>query len=833
MRSLNRLPFPLSVLTLALVGAQSAFAANDLYISEYIEGSACNKAIEIYNGTGAAVNLSGYQIRMYMNGSASAGVTISLSGQLAAGDVHVVANNVSGCSTSSTVLAQADTLNSAGWYNGDDAVALIKNGSPIDVIGQIGVDPGTAWGNSGETLNHTLRRKSAVTDGDPNGADAFDPTAQWDLFAQDSFDDLGAYSGTVTPPPPPVSQCGQPATPIHAIQGNGATSPLLGQPHSIEGVVTGVFQGSGKLNGFFVQQRDSDIDSDPSTSEGLFVYDAANTTVVNVGDVVRVAGTVTEYFDLTELNNVSSLSVCASGATVTATPVLLPLNSATALERLEGMLISNDQGLTVSEHYNLARYGQLTLSYGRLYIPTHTAAPGAAANAVAANNSLNRILLDDGSNTQNPTLVPYPAPALSAANSLRVGDAVTRIRGVLNYAFGAYVIEPVAAPVILNQNPRSGAPTKLGRTRVASFNVLNYFNGNGQGGGFPTSRGATTAGELARQEAKIIAAMTEMNADVFGLMEIENDGYGATSAIQGLVSALNAASGEQYAAVNPGVAQLGTDEIAVGLIYNSAKVRQIGAAATTSAYPFNTSNRQPLAVTFEDIASQERFTVVVNHFKSKGSCPGDAGVNDDQGDGQSCWNAKRVEAANALLGWLAAHPTGSNDPDKIIIGDLNAYAKEDPISAIIGAGYKNLLHAFNGDAAYSYVFNAETGYLDHALASAAMAKQTVAAREWHINADEPRALDYNEEFKTAAQVVSFYAADAYRSSDHDPVMVDLILAKPGDFNADGLRNGVDLTLLLRENYKPVTAQNWKFDLNNDNAINAADVSYFQRNYNGK
>lgn len=839
MKLINSAPFKLCVLAGAVAVAQSSLAATDLYISEYIEGSSCNKALEIYNGTGVAVNLSGYQIKMYANGSSSAGVTINLTGSVAAGDVYVVANSGSSCTTSSAILTQADLVNTSGWYNGNDAVALAKNGTNIDIIGQIGVNPGAAWGTgSNTTLDHTLRRKSSVSDGDSVGNNAFDPATEWDAFPVDTFGDLGQYAGSSSGGGSggsgQTSQCGQPATAIHSIQGSGAASPLVGQVQSIEGVVTGSFQGSTKLTGFFVQEKDSTIDNDASTSEGILVYDSGSSVAVNVGDVVHVKGTVTEYYGMTELNNVTQVDVCTTGASVAATPISLPLASSTDLERVEGMLVTNAQALTVSENYDLARYGELTLSNGRLFVPTNLVAPGSAAVAAETANLLNHVLIDDGSSTQNPALIPYPAPQLTAANTLRSGDTVLSVKGVLNYAFNEYVIEPTETPSIMASNPRPAVPAMTsGRIRVASFNVLNYFNGNGSGGGFPTSRGATTAAEFAKQEAKIVAAMSEMHADVLGLMELENDGFGAQSAIRSLVNALNAATGENYAFINPGLTQVGSDEITVGIIYNSAKVRPVGSTATTAAYPFDNKNRQPIAQSFEEIASLERFTVAVNHFKSKGSCPGDASSNDDQADGQSCWNPMRVAAANALTAWLATNPTGISDPDKIIMGDLNAYAKEDPITAIKSAGYKNLIDLYLGNAAYSFVFNGEAGYLDHALASLSLAKQTVNVAEWHINADEPHALDYNEEYKSAAQITSLYAADAYRSSDHDPVMLELLLAKPGDFNADGVRNSADLTLLLRENYKPLTVQNWKFDLNDDGLINASDVSYFQKNYNGK
>ena len=365
--------------------------------------------------------------------------------------------------------------------------------------------------------------------------------------------------------------------------------------------------------------------------------------------------------------------------------------------------------------------------------------------------------------------------------------------------------------------------------RVASFNVLNYFNGDGMGGGFPTARGANTAAEFERQAAKIVSAIRALDADVVGLMELENDGFDEHSAIADLVARLNASAGETYGFVDPGLTQVGGDAITVGIIYKVATVTPVGAAATLSSVPFDNYNRQPLLQTFRDNASGEQLTVVVNHFKSKGCGTDAADANADLGDGQGCWNAKRVEAAAALADWLATDPSASGSARQLIIGDLNAYAKEDPIQTLQQKGFSNLIAQFIGDTAYSYVFNGEAGFLDHALASAALLPEVVDVVEWHINADEPRVLDYNEEFKSPEQIVSWYSADAYRSSDHDPVLVLLALqapSLPGDFNSDGVRNVRDLILLIRQLFKPVTADNSLFDLNQDDRIDLNDLLMF-------
>lgn len=832
--------FARSALALALISS-SALVSAEVYFSEYIEGSSNNKALEIYNSGDTSVDLSAYEVQMYFNGNSTASLTIALQGTLASGEVYVLAQS----NSSADILAVADQTSGAGWYNGDDAVALLFGGSAVDVIGQIGVDPGTQWG-SGDlaTANKTLRRKLSVTAGSSDGFDAFDPSLEWDGFAQDSFDDLGVYAGSTDggdngggdeEPVDPVviGQCYETATKINAIQGAGDTSPLVGEVHTIEGVVVGDFQTSDRLNGFFIQEEDAGQDSDPLTSEGIFVFDSSSDVAVNVGDMVRVNGAVNEYFGMTQIT-ANAVLVCGSGAGVTPTVLTLPVADSTELERVEGMSVLVQQTLTVTENFGLGRYGELVLSAnGRLFNPTQIALPGAAAQAVLEQNNLRRIVLDDGSTRQNPLVIPYPAPELTAYNTVRSGDTVQGLRGVVNYAFNEYRIQPTAAPVFVPQNLRTPAPDlpNTGSLKIASFNVLNYFNGDGLGGGFPTSRGADSIAEFERQRSKIIAALVAMDADVVGLIEIENDGYDANSAIQDLVNGLSDA-GLDYAIVNPGVAVIGTDEIAVGYIYKPATVALVNTAAIldSSVDPrfIDTKSRPVLAQTFRELATDGVVTVAVTHFKSKGSACLD--VNDpDAGDGQGNCNLTRAAAAEAMVDWLATDPTASGDTDVLIIGDLNSYAKEDPIAAIEAAGYINLLQDIVGDYAYSYVFTGLAGYLDHGLASSSLRSQVTGISDWHINADEPPVLDYNVEFKSDAQVVSLYGPEAFRASDHDPLIIELQLVGPepepvrGDFNNDQRLDGRDLALLARNLNKKVNSNNSQFDLNQDGRINIKDL----------
>ena len=225
--------------------------------------------------------------------------------------------------------------------------------------------------------------------------------------------------------------------------------------------------------------------------------------------------------------------------------------------------------------------------------------------------------------------------------------------------------------------------------------------------------------------------------------------------------------------------------IAVAIIYNSKRVKPVNDAAI---FDDGTElNRVTMAQTFQPLSGGKQFTIVPNHLKSKGSCPKDTTSNDtDQKDGQGCWNATRLNAVNKITQWAATNPTKAAQPNYLFVGDLNSYAKEDPILAFEKAKYKVLLNdekVGQGKNAYSYVFGVASdtngfggaGNLDHAIADENLYAHVKRAFAWHINADEPTALDYNEEFKSPEQITAFYADDAYRSSDHDPIIVDLDL----------------------------------------------------------
>jgi predicted extracellular nuclease len=608
---------------------------------------------------------------------------------------------------------------------------------------------------------------------------------------------------------------------IHAVQGSGAASPLVGQIVTVEGIVTADFQGTNQLGGFFIQEPDALADSNAATSDGIFVFNTS--TAVAVGDLVRVTGPVVEFTagsgTLTQLAGSLAITVLSTGNTLpAAVDVALPIANVADWERYEGMRVRFPQTLTVTENFNLARFGELVLADERQVQPTNVIDPNdvpasgtttsgnsnvAAITAEQALNARSRIILDDGSTQQNPPTIPYWD---TVNNTLRVGTTTTGVTGILSFGFSAYRIQPTQAPTF-NFAARPTSPPDVGTAsvKVASFNVLNYFNGNGSGGGFAdvdsNQRGATTAAEFVRQKAKTVAAINTLSADVVGLMEMENDGSGATSAIADLVSSLNAAAGAgTWAYVNDpanlGGTAGGTDAIKVAIIYKPATVAIDRATLLCDALAFS-NGRTPTAQTFRSVANNGRFTIVVNHFKSKSTSTPPTGADVDQNDGQSAYNASRRAQATALNACIANWKDVVGDEDFVLLGDFNAYAQEDPMDVLRTAGNTVL-----DESGYSYVFDGQSGSLDHAVVSPSLLPQVTTAAVWHINADEPRILDYNFDFKNTPGCTSgsppgssctspdFYTQTPFRSSDHDPVLIGFNLtADPVSLSFDIDGNG--------------------------------------------
>ncbi len=537
--------------------------------------------------------------------------------------------------------------------------------------------------------------------------------------------------------------CGAAVQPIHDVQGSTDETPRAGEQVTVRGVVVGDFQASDQLGGFFIQEPRAD--DDPETSEGLFIF-APQGLEVAVGDLVQVSGRIKEHWGLTELNDVGAITVCERGVEggVEISPVAVTLSQRN-LERYEGMLVVVNDQLTVSDNHLLAQSGQLLLSSGgRSFQRTNGAVPGTVTSS-------RRLLVDDGSRVEHRV----PPPFLDASGTRRAGDTITGLTGIITEDKGSHMLLPTTLPRFESANPREGEPPEVpGNVRVVSFNLLNFFT-------TLENRGASSALELERQSAKHVATLSALDADVVGLIELENN----DRSIHQLVNALNASTGEQrdtWAHISTARGEMGNDDIRVGIIYRPAVAQPVGAPSVDRHPVFR---RPPLAQTFE--IRGERLTVVVNHFKSK-SCRDAVGVEKDRGQG--CWNTLRTRQASRIVDVVTRLQTTSGDDDVLVIGDLNAYGAEDPIRVLTDAGLVDQIAAHvPPEERYSYIYKGESGYLDHALTTPSLADRVAGAAFWHINADEPVFLDYN----TENGLEQHYAADPYRSSDHDPVLIGL------------------------------------------------------------
>ncbi|WP_234996552.1 ExeM/NucH family extracellular endonuclease [Demequina sp. NBRC 110054] len=605
---------------------------------------------------------------------------------------------------------------------------------------------------------------------------------------------------------------------LHDVQGTGGDSPLVGQTVTVEAVVVGDYEGaSPELGGFFLQEEDADADADDSTSEGVFVYNGSSDSV-SLGDHVKVTGTVSEYYSNTQIN-ATSIEVIETGVALpTAATIEFPVSSLDDLEAYEGMVGTLPQELVVSEYYNYDQYGEVVVALpsiegvDRVMNPTAVFAPDSAeAAALSDLNERSRITIDDGNTSSNPdvSIHPITRELFTLDNAFRGGDTVTGLTGPIFYSYSLYRILPYGDGDGYDTYTQTTAPSEPedvgGDLTVASFNALNYFvsldTADTCG---PTEdqdcRGADDREEFERQHAKLMNALVGLDADVVGLVEIENttgvealativdgeDGaYGDGSGLGGLNDILGEGTYDYIVAGTDGV--VGTDAIKTGIIYRTDAVTPLGASAVLDSEDFldplgvgSSKNRAAVAQSFTENSSGEVFSVAVNHLKSKGSACGETGEGGLEGN---C-NDTRTAAAEVLAEWIEGDPTGSGDSDWLILGDLNSYDKEDPIVALESAGYTDQIGAYQGEYAYSYVYDGEVGYLDYVMSSETLSSQVTGATEWHINSDEPDIVDYDTSYKSDAQAALFDDTTPYRASDHDAALIGLSLSgRTGGYTA--------------------------------------------------
>ncbi|GAA4921571.1 ExeM/NucH family extracellular endonuclease [Actinoplanes utahensis] len=764
-----------TTLGLSLTGPVSA-APDVPFISEIHydnTGTDSGEAVEIEAPAG--YDLSGWQLYLY-NGNNGA--------------TYTPTTTFTGVVPASGVVVQ----NVAGLQNGaPDGLALVKpDGTLAEFISYEGVVTATNGPAAGQTSVDIGVSESEAT---ATGLSLQKIGGVWKAAATSTFN----ARNTAAPQEPeepeePGAGCAAAIThTIAQVQGTGTASGLVGSAVTVEGVVTADHR-TGGYNGVYLQTAGSGGDrtvAAGTASDGVFVYltaTAANHPSVAIGDVIRVTGTVGEYSGQTQITigAKADVQVCSSGATLPAPVALaLPLTDE-ARESAEGMLVAPVGAFTVSDVYNTNRFGEIVLAAGSdpARIPTDVARPGSdAANARKAANKAGRILLDDG-RTTNLATAALPPPYFSKTEPLRVGDTVEKFgSSVLAYGFSEWRLQP-ATPVDANTpavsrtsfkatNARTSAPAEVGGDiKVASFNVLNYFVHFGG-----EARGATTPAAFEKQEAKIVSAITALDADVIALMEIENsvrfEETDTQLALKTLVGKLNAADGAgtwdyvRSPAELPGAAQ--QDYITSAIIFKPGSVTPKGASKSINDETVWSNAREPIAQTFT--AGAIDFTVVANHFKSKSASVTPTGDNVDTGDGQGAYNGDRIRQAQSLATFVAGLGT-----DKVILlGDFNSYGQEDPLQVLYGKGYTDA----HPEDKYSYVFGGESGSLDHALVTDALKSRVTGVDIWNINSVESFAFQYDG-------YGPFFENGPFRSSDHDPVVVGL---------ETGATGPVDLQLL--------------------------------------
>ena len=775
-----------------------------------------NDFIELYNAGASAVDVSGWSVQYASAAGTSWSGVIPLTGSIAPQSYYLVQGASGGTVGAALPASQAAgnvnlsattgnvALASGAAKLGCVAAACATDAGVVDLVGY-GTGAAFAGAKSAPAPSSTT---SISRTGFANTADnAADFT-------------VGAPTAAAAPVVPVDPGEATPAT-IAEIQGTAAASPLVGRRVVTDGVVTAAYP-TGGLAGFVIQTPgsggDTTVEGRPG-SDAVFVYQTSGAPAVSVGAHVRVTGTIAEFNGLTELTVPDAAGYEALPAAAAPVPVTAAWPTTDAdREKLESMLFAPTGDYTVTDTYSTDQYGEVGLAYGPtpLLQPTEVGAPGsAAAAAAAASNTARAVVLDDGASTNflsaaNTGLTP---PYVSVVNPVRVGALAEFNKPVVvDYRNNTWELNPTTQVTSTTadtdravfQNTRTAAPDAAALAgadlKVASFNVLNYFTTLGvdtvgctpykdrAGNGITVSncpgngpRGAWDAANLKRQQDKTVTAINAADADVIGLMEIENsavvDGAAhADAALATLVGALNTAAGSVKWAYVPSSADLPAtaeqDVITNALIYQTAAVARVGEARALGSQSgpgqaFENA-REPIGQAFAPVGGGEPFFVAVNHLKSKGSAGPLAG-DTDTGDGQGASNASRVAEATALRDWVPTVLASYAKPitDVALVGDFNSYTQEDPLQVLYAAGYTDAGSKF-APGQYSYSYSGLSGSLDHVLLNDGFLARTKGADVWHINSPESVALEYS---RYNSHGTLFYDATPYRCSDHDPVVV--------------------------------------------------------------
>lgn len=764
--------------------AGTGVVINEAYLSGGSAGAAFkNKFVELYNPTSAPVTLDGMSLQYRSaTGSGAFNGVAPLTGVIPAGGYYLVQGNSNGTNGADlpapdavTTLTPSGTNGTLALVEGTAAVTL----TPGSVVGADGVVDLLGYGTSNTFETKAATPPTGNTDvkslNRTDGVDTNDNSADFTLSATITPQNSGGTDPGTDPGGEPTK-----AT-IAEVQGTTDVSPLNGQTVQVEGVVTADYR-TGGYKGIVIQTQGSGgaTDATPGASDGVFVFLNALNPDLAIGDLVSVTGSVSEYFGQTQLNPAAAadVSVVTAGVGVPAVTPLPTTVQGADREQYENMYVAPEGTYRLASSHQLFNFGTLWLNAGdELAVKsTETTRPGAEAAAIAAANRANRILLDDGwsiqvSNSGHPGEQPY----FTKDTVVRNGDTVDFGDNgyVLQWGFNDWRLQPVvpiddssAADLKVGftaTNPRTdSAPAVGGDVQVASFNVYNYFttlkseNSN--------ARGAANAAQFAIQKSKIVAAINGLDAEIVSLMEIENSvklGKPIDTALKDLVAGLNADAGSDVWAYVPTPAALNnaatTDYITNAIIYKKDAVTTVGDSATVIDESVWGNAREPIAQAF-DIDGRV-VTVVANHLKSK-SPPEGAGA--EPADGQGFFNADRVKQANAILAFTAQLEETTGSGDMLLIGDFNAYGKEDPIDVFTSNGWSDLV-ADKTDGQYTYTFDGELGSLDHVIASPSLASSITGAGVWGINS--PEWSDRGYAFGATEE------GTPYRSSDHDPIIV--------------------------------------------------------------
>lgn len=629
-------------------------------------------------------------------------------------------------------------------------------------------------------------------------------------------------------------------------------TPNQSPTYWVEGIVTKTT--SSLYKGFFFQ--DSVGDNNPNTSDGIFAYTSSNDIDgLAVGDKVCVEAKAKQFYGMTQLTvkpgHIENKGLAPQPIRATDIVVGSTESLSQAMDRYQGMLvrIAPESDLRITRNFGFdfsSRRNNMVLSHqSPLIKPTQlfVAETEQVAKQVEANTN-NQLYIDTDQYPANG-VIPY-FPGFDAQQGyLRIGDRVENLQGVIAYSYGKHRLLPtntVSPSDFVHINDRTSAPKVItdSNLKVASFNVLNFFTSHSDIGGSlnPTckdqadadaakgcNRGAKTAAEFELQRTKIVNALTAMDADIIGIMEMENNGFGKNSAIQNLVDELNlhfndSSDHYQFVEINDKDKNkgqfFGSDAIMVAMLYRPSKVTPIkdaqvirmpsqhmsatnakGESVKIDAYQRDTLLQQ---FAINGAKKKSQLTIVVNHLKSKGSGCYEDWLNEQKDKNyqniQGNCNDFRVSAAMVLADKLK-----TMSGDVLVMGDMNAYGMEDPIRVLTqykpkqyqrkimsasgtfigdqslhpegiaaskGLGLVNLATKWHGADSYSYSYDGELGSLDHALASRSLLKKVRGIEDWHINSVENSLFEYSSKY--SGDLVK--STGPYSASDHDPVIIN-------------------------------------------------------------